>query len=112
VSKLTIDQRFEIFHNNNPEILDALIRLALDAQARGYETYSIKGLWEVLRYQADPITAERYKLSNDFTSRYSRLVMRSNSNLAGFFRTKILKTQTPNEDDDLTQFIDPAIFAA
>lgn len=113
-SKLSIDERFERFHHDNPEILDRLISLGLDAQSRGYETYSIKGLWEVLRYRCDPLTAERYRLSNDFTSRYARLVMASNSNLAGFFRTKTLTSQTQNEDedDDLTNFIDPAIFAA
>lgn len=83
--RLSIDERFERFHRLNPEVLDQLIELARAAKARGYTRYSIKGLWEVLRYRADPTTSERYRLSNDFTSRFARLVMSTAKDLEGFF---------------------------
>lgn len=111
MSKPSIDERFARFAEENPEILEQLVSLALSAQSRGYKRYSIKGLWEVLRYRADPVTAERYKLSNDFTSRYARAVMAADERLAGFFQTKTLATwrerlpRNQDEDQDLAYYV-------
>lgn len=104
----TIDERFEAFHKRNPEILERLIRLARSAKDRGYESYSIKGLWEVLRFNSNPKTAERYKLCNNFTSRYSRRVMAEAPDLVGFFVLRDLKPapQDSNEDEDLGLYAD------
>jgi len=88
----SIDQRFEAFHARNPEILEQLIQLARAAKARGFRSYTIKGLWEVVRFRSDPVTAERYRMNNDFTSRYARLVMASEPSLKGFFTTREIGT--------------------
>jgi hypothetical protein len=89
----SIDERFEDFCQRNPEILQRLIELAREAKRRGYKTYSLKALWEVLRFQADPNFAGRYKLSNNYTSRYARLVMETAPDLRGFFETRDLKDE-------------------
>jgi hypothetical protein len=38
-------------------------------------------------------TDEEYKLSNDYRSRYARLIMEENEDLRGFFRTRALQTK-------------------
>lgn len=103
---MSIDERFAIFAQEHPEVLSRLIELALDAKARGYKRYSLKALWEVLRFSADPMASEKYKLPNELTSRYARLVMEVSPDLAGFFVIKSLKDEgvmntLTGEDDDL-----------
>lgn len=114
---MSIDERFSAFADANPEVLQTLIDLARDAKGRGYKTYSLKALWEVLRFGFDPVTAERYKLSNDFTSRYSRLVMATAPDLRGFFVTKKLKDSdvgtelSSRDEDDLELEVDAQLMA-
>lgn len=100
---MSIDQRFHNFHAQNPWILDELIRLARDAKARGYQKYGAKALWEVMRYSCDPTSAEKYRLSNDFTSRYARLAMHHAPDLQGFFVTKALKDEDMRNSHNLTE---------
>lgn len=116
MSELSIDERFGRFHRANPEILQSLIDLSRAAKARGYRTYSLKALWEVLRFNANPRAAERYKLSNSFTSRYARLVMQTAADLQGFFTLRDLKSRTAEQArqadlDDLLGANDPSVTA-
>lgn len=104
---VSIDARFAAFADSNPEILQTLITLARDAKSRGYKSYSLKALWEVLRYSSSPTASEKYKLPNEYTSRYARLVMNVAPDLTGFFVTKKLKDEdvhtvhTLTDDDEL-----------
>ena len=105
VSHPTIDERFQAFHAANPDILERLIKLARGAKERGFKEYSIKGLWEVLRFNSNPKTSEHYKLCNNFTSRYARVVMAHAPDLEGFFVLRELKpAPKPDEDDPPLSF--------
>lgn len=105
-SRPSIDERFARFNNDNPLILAELITLARDAKARGYNHYSLKALWEVLRFSSDPTTAEQYRLPNDFTSRYARRVMRDAPDLDGFFETRSLQGDEPKSEPDEDEPLD------
>lgn len=100
---MSIDERFARFNADNPLILSELIELARDAKRRGFARYSVKALWEVLRFGCDPLTAERYRLSNDFTSRYARRVMRDAPDLEGFFELRAI-SQEPEPTPDFDPF--------
>tara|TARA_R100000329_G_scaffold125745_2_gene104308 strand:- start:427 stop:807 length:381 start_codon:yes stop_codon:yes gene_type:complete len=78
-----------VFHQNNPAILLELRRLALQLKAAGHRKYSIKGLFEVLRFNAAiKTTGKKYKLNNNLTPFYARLLMETEPQLKGFFNTR------------------------
>lgn len=81
----SIQERFERFHDENPQVYATLVKLARGYAARG-ERRGIKHLWEVARYMRWLETdGDPFKLNNDFTSRYARKIMAREPDLAGFF---------------------------
>jgi len=48
-----LEDRFRRFHEQNPHVMTELVRLARQLKASGYDRYSIKGLWEVLRWRSE-----------------------------------------------------------
>ena len=89
----TIQERFEAFHQANPEIFCRLRDLALDRKRMGFRRWGVKAAWELLRYYGStPDTDEEWALPNDFTSRYSRKLMAEVPELQGFFECREIKT--------------------
>jgi hypothetical protein len=89
----SIQRRFNKFHFSNPHVYRALVALARKAKASGIKTYGIAGLYEKLRWDMNVETVgvtEQFKLSDNFKSRYARLIMSQERDLAGFFTTKKL----------------------
>lgn len=86
-SGATIQERFEAFHGANPHVYAALRRMALDMAGRGVRRYGMKGLFEVLRWQFAMQTQgdAEFKLNNNYTAHYSRLLMANEPRLADFF---------------------------
>lgn len=83
---LTIEEKFEIFHRENPQVYSHLKRLALKMRATGRKHYGMKGLFEVLRWHfALETTGEDFKLNNNYTALYARLLMENEPELDGFF---------------------------
>lgn len=89
----SIQARFSRFHEANPEVYEALVRMARRIKASGQSSYSISGIYEVARFDRFiSTTGTPFKLSNDFRSRYARLIMETEEDLAGFFSTRELRS--------------------
>lgn len=90
--KRSIAERFEDFHRDNPQVYAELLKLAKRAAARGCTRLGIKCLWESVRYNLSVSTysPDGYKLNNDFTARYARLLMEQEPELAGLFETRAM----------------------
>ncbi len=91
----SIDDRFADFHRANPHVYTELVVLARHAHRRGYRRIGIELLFCVLRWRSMMTTsADEYgfKLNNNFTSRYARLIMAEHPELAGIFSTRELRT--------------------
>ena len=88
--KATIAQRFAKFHADNPQVYRMLVSLARDLRTRRPRKLGIKMLFEVLRWQyyVQTDTDEEYKLSNDFTAPYARLIMAQEPDLQAAFNTR------------------------
>lgn len=87
-----IDVEFAEHRAAHPEVYDALVRLARQWKAAGHPKGGIGMLWELLRWEyglAGPETGPR--LNNNLRSRYARLVMWTEPDLAGFFDTRQLR---------------------
>lgn len=84
-----IEAAFWEFHRDNPQVYDALRRLALNLVERGHEHYGIKALCEVVRYEHVMATDDpAFKINNNYTALYARLLMKSEDRLSGFFETR------------------------
>lgn len=93
-SDASIQVKFEEFHRLNPWVYEHLVRLARQLVQRGHDKVGIKMLWEVLRWQTmfthDPNS--EFKLSNNYHSRYARLIMDQEVDLVGVFETRGLRS--------------------
>lgn len=90
----TIQARFLRFHADNPQVYRELCNRARALHERGWNGIGIALLWESMRYDSmlktDP-SEDTWKLSNDYRSRYARLIMEQESDLEGFFTTRGLR---------------------
>jgi len=73
------------FHLDNPEVFDRLEHLLQEwAWKTGGRRCGMKMLWETLRFQTGlGDTSAAYRLSNNYTALYSRLVAVRRPDLAG-----------------------------
>lgn len=85
----SIQEQFEEFHRLNPHVYRLLRRMAREYRDAGNRHCGMKALWETLRFNSGVQTrGNGYKLDNNFTSRYARLLMEQEPDLAGFFETR------------------------
>jgi len=92
--KSTIEQRFALFHRDNPEIYVELVDLARVAKGHGRTRIGIRHLWEVMRWNRFIKTNRPdgdFKLNDHFHSRYVRLIIAENPDLASIFETRTLR---------------------
>jgi len=84
-----IEEDFRAFHKANPHIYRILRKMALEYKRAGNEHCGIKMLWEALRYNSGIRTrGDAYKLNNNYTAHYARLLMDQERELRGFFETR------------------------
>jgi hypothetical protein len=92
-------ERFAAWAEENPEIIDLAAGVALQLRQRGFEHYSMDGIWHILRWEygakapsetsgAQPDVPVMVDLNNDFTPGLARLLMARYPELDGFFRTR------------------------
>lgn len=88
-----LDLEFGEHHRAHPEIYDALAQLAREWKAAGHTRCSIGLLWERLRWEYGIRgAAEGPAFNNNHRSRYARLLMWNEPDLAGFFETRVLRS--------------------
>jgi hypothetical protein len=87
----SIEQRFLAFHDANPEVYAALVRLAREARYRGATKLGLRQLWEVMRWEQGNFGVDDdYQLNDNFISRYARMIMRDEPDLTGIFELRTL----------------------
>jgi hypothetical protein len=90
----TIQERFEAFDREHPEIFESLVTMAFDLRKRGFHRYGLKSLFERLRWHFQVERGdEDWKLNNIYTSRYVRKMIQEYPELDGFFETRRLKAE-------------------
>lgn len=91
----TIDERFTSFHEQNGWVYRALEAMTADLITAGQRRVGMKMLVEVLRWRYfrqtfDP--SSPFRLNNDYTSRYARLLLADHPEWAGVFETRELRS--------------------
>lgn len=87
-----IQREFEMFHAANPRVYAEICTIAREYARAGMVKVGIAHIWEVMRWSffMETKTPEAIKLNNNHRSRYARLVMEREADLATFFRTRRL----------------------
>ena len=89
----TIEEKFNEFHKENPEVYKQLVSMSRQLKVAGHKKCGMKMLFEILRWRSMLKTqGDEYKLPNNYTSRYARLIMENEPGLEGFFETRSLQT--------------------
>ncbi len=84
-----IELTFWEFHHENPKVYEALRRIALHLLERGHDHYGIKALCEIVRYEhAIETNDPTFRINNNYTALYARLLMRTEPRLAEFFEIR------------------------
>lgn len=110
IDRIEID--FWTFHTQNPSVYDELRDLALKLRRQGRKHYSIKALFEVVRFhraiQTKGDAKYEWKLNNNYTSLYARLLMQNEPELHDFFDTRVRRAGNDKLTTPATQFMNPS----
>jgi hypothetical protein len=97
----TLDARFEEFHASHPWVLEALEELTAKWLAAGGGCIGVKALFEQLRWSPPgAMPGELFRLNNDFTSRYARLLCARHPEWVAVFQLRTLRTVDSDSDRD------------
>lgn len=89
---LTIQERFEEFHERHPEVYASLVQFTREAVKRGKRRIGIRLIWERVRWYVEIEQGDaEFKLNDHFHSRYARLIQQQEPDLYGVFETRKLK---------------------
>lgn len=90
--KSSLAARFRLFHRENPVVYKLLVQFARELKGKGHASAGIALIWERMRWEVMlSTTTDPFKLNNDYRSRYARLIMEQEPDLAGFFETRALR---------------------
>lgn len=86
----SISERFEEFHKTNPAVYSTLVYLAKQWNRHtGGRKLGIKTLFERARWELELETSDpSFKLNNNYTAFYARLIMLNEPDLAGMFELR------------------------
>lgn len=89
-----IQRNFALFVPANPHVYDGLVALTRESVSRGRK-YGIQTFWETLRWNGGLRAAEGspVALVDAFRSRYARLIMELEPDLAGYFEVRPLAVE-------------------
>lgn len=88
---MTLDERFEAFHDANPHVADALESLAAQWLRRNPRV-GVKALVERLRWESGIQTdGDPYRLNNSLVSRYARLLIERHPEWEDHIETRQLR---------------------
>ena len=84
------------FHSNNPWVLPLLIKLSLELKRAGATQWSMRGLFHQVRRDLQlKIKGDQssFKLNNNYSPYYSRLIMRLKPELKDFFVVREMRSK-------------------
>lgn len=86
---MTIEESFRLFDQANPEIRERLRSMSLRLRRSGWKRCGMKMLFEQLCWlHAIETNGGAYKINNNYTALYARLLMQHEPELAGFFELR------------------------
>lgn len=89
----TIQQKFEAFDRENPQVYAELVRMSRILHERGRTKIGIDLLFAQIRWMSLMSTeGDDFKLNNNFRSRYARKILAEHPEFDALFETRALQT--------------------
>lgn len=97
-----LEREFWEFHNKNPHVYKALVRLARQwCAARPHSALGIACLYERMRWEmAITTTDPNFKLNNNYKAYYARLMMSNERDLDGLFKLRALACEQGADQEE------------
>jgi len=94
-----LDKKFEEYHAANPHVFDSFRKAAYKLKAAGREHFGAKCIMEYIRFQTAVSGADfdGFKINNNFTSRYVRLLEHEDPEFIGFFQKRAICSRHQGE---------------
>jgi hypothetical protein len=80
--------KFAEYHNSNPEVYVKFKEFAVKTMLKGHKNYSAKGIFEIIRWHTGVKGGDQYKVNNNYTPHYARMLMDEIPLFRGFFKTR------------------------
>ena len=87
---------FKKYDSENPEIWRMFIEFTKEAKQKGFNNYSAKGIFEIIRWHTGVNGNDLFKLNNNYHADYARKAMELYPEFKGFFKIRELKTNRFN----------------
>jgi hypothetical protein len=84
---------FKKYDEENPRIWIEFIKYSKEAKTKGFQNYSAKGIFEIIRWNTTAKGNDSFKLNNNYHADYARKMMKEYPEFDGFFRIRELKSR-------------------
>ena len=89
LEKTKLAQQWDECKAKQPDLIPKLAEIARKLKRRGYQRYSISGLFHILRWETDETTGDHgLKVNNNHQPFAARELMEIYPELKGFFKTR------------------------
>jgi len=87
-----LDKKFRQYHFEHPEVFKFFAQFALQLKHKGFKHFGAKAIMERIRWEVALQTGrDGFKINNNYTSRYARLLEQKLPMFRGFFRKRALQ---------------------
>ena len=86
-----------LFHAENPKVWEYFVQFTFEVIERGFNHYSVNGVFERIRWEADLADLEgnsTFKLNNNHRPFYARWFMDRYPEYRGFFRLRVMPSRS------------------
>lgn len=88
-----IQEKFEEFHAAHPDVYSLFKRFCGELKSAGRTRYGSKSVIERIRWHyATTSEGEEFKINNNFTSRYARMLIDEHPEYQNFFELRVIRT--------------------
>ena len=95
---MSMNEDFQEFHKNNPQVYELFRRFTFQAIDAGRKDFGAKAVMERIRWSTMVETSgDTYKLNNNYTAFYARMLMDSHPEHEGLFKTRRSKADETHE---------------
>lgn len=98
---MTLQEKFNESHAKNPEIYELFKKYTFEVMGKGFKNFGAHTILHRIRWYSDvESNGEEFKINNNYSAYYSRLFMKDFPEHEGFFRTRTVGTEMPEDHVD------------
>lgn len=97
--ELTLEERFDIYIEESPEVYEAFKTFAHAAKAKGFKKYSAAALFQIIRWESGASGSDSFKINNTYHPYFARKLMAEDRSFEGFFELRRVKSDVRLEDN-------------